>query len=117
MDELCKRKAVKLIIIIVDKGTGKKAIKLLNDYATTCQFATLGKGTATSGVSSFLGFSDTARDIVFSIIPEDKVADIMQDIKEKLQLHKPNTGIAFTVPIKCVANLSVLQYMLGEIEE
>lgn len=117
MEDLCEKKRVKLIVIIVDKGRGNKAIKLLNTYAMTCQFATLGKGTATDGIASFFGFSDTAKDIVFTVIPEEKSPEIMYDIKETLQLHKPNTGLAFTIPIKCVANLWALQYMLGEIKE
>lgn len=112
MEELCTPRPVKMITVIVDRGKGKKVIKILNEYALGCQFATYGTGTASTDMQTYFGLEDSKRDIIFTVVPNEKTKEIMQNIKEKLQLHKPNTGIAFTIPLKCVSSMLALKYIL-----
>jgi hypothetical protein len=41
----------------------------------------------------------------------------MQMLNEEFELYRPNTGLAFTIPLESVASMSVLQYILGETKE
>ncbi|MDD4316609.1 MAG: hypothetical protein PHC84_05575 [Clostridia bacterium] len=108
---------VKLLAVIVEKAKGKKVVKVLNDFGLNAQVATLGAGTATLSIQSLLGFCETCKSVMLAVIPAVKSAEIMQALNEELNFEKPETGIAFTIPIKSVSGMLTLQYMLGEKKE
>ncbi|HHU43100.1 MAG: hypothetical protein QM214_06695 [Bacillota bacterium] len=114
MENICQPKPVKMLMVIVDRGKGKKIIKMLNDFGLGYTFAAYGTGTASTEIRTYFGLEESQRDIVFGIVPQEKSKDIMDLLNEKLKLRKPNTGIAFTIPIKCVSSMLALKYMLEQ---
>lgn len=110
-------KKIKMLTVILDKGKGKRVIKFLQEKLACRQFATLGYGTANKAMFDYLGLGQTSKDIVFALIQDDIAPDIMQMLNEEFELYRPNTGLAFTIPLESVASMSVLQYILGETKE
>ena len=108
---------IKMLVAIVNKGKGKKVIKIFQDMQINCQFATLGFGTADQALYDYLGLSETSKDIVFALSAEESTLPLLNTLTEELELNKQNNGIAFTIPLDSVSNLKTLQFILGENKE
>lgn len=108
---------IKMLVAIVNKGKGKRVIRILQEMQTNCQFASLGFGTADQALHDYLGLSETSKDIVFGLISEESVLPLLNTLTEELDINKQNSGIAFTIPLDSVSNLKTLQYIMGEKKE
>lgn len=100
-------KKIKLLITIVDRG---QAIKILNEnkkHDVTVQTVLLGYGTA-SIVLDYLGLGDIKKDVVLSLIKEEKKDEILEGIRKKFEHLQ---GIAFTVPISSMIGLSLYKFI------
>lgn len=117
MENLCAPKPSKLLTVIVDKGKGKKVIKVFNDTDINFQFATRGHGTVSKTMHDYFGLGESLKDILYAVVATDKVKEVMQIINNELHLEVPNSGIAFSIPIKCVASMLALNFITGQKEE
>lgn len=117
MENACAPKPVKLLAVIVDKGKGRKVIKVFNEIGAKFQIATIGHGTASKSLHDYFGLGEETKDILLSVIASDKVTDVMEKIDAEAHLNTPNSGIAFTVPIKCVASMLALDFITGGLKE
>lgn len=100
-------KKIKLLITIVDRG---QAIKILNEnkkHDVTVQTVLLGYGTA-SIVLDYLGLGDIKKDVVLSLIKEEKKEEILEGIRKKFEHLQ---GIAFTIPISSMIGLSLYKFI------
>jgi len=91
---------IELLMVIVNRDEDEKTMKILNNLNVDLQLLSLGKGTADSSLSDYLGLDVKEKCIIFSIIKLKDSEDILKVLKEKLYLHKKNTGVALTIPIK-----------------
>lgn len=108
-------KKMKLLIIIVDRGKAIHYIRENEKHDVTTQMVLLGHGTASMTLDMF-GFGDIKKDVVFSLIQEEKCQEILDAIYDKLTHHK---GIAFTISLSSVIGVSVYKFLskapIGEI--
>ncbi len=111
-NSVCRPTPIDLLIVITDKGKGKKVTKIFNEMQTRVQAATFGHGTASKAIYDYLGLGETLKDVIFTILPDEKINETMEKIDKELNLEKTNSGIAFAVPIKCIASMQVLNYIL-----
>ncbi len=100
---------IKLIITIVDRGNGEKISEMFRENGVIYNIIALGRGTAKSDILDYLGLGETEKDIVLSIVKEDKVKHIIESLKERFNLKKPGTGIAFSIPISSVDSAAALE--------
>ena len=75
------------------------------------QMVVNGKGTASSEMLMYLGLAETEKAVIFSIIREDRIKEIMDTLEEKFNKMKDGKGIAYTVPLKSVIGVSVYQFL------
>ena len=59
----------KLIITIVDRGKGTKAVDLYRSHHLHFDFACLGAGTASSKILNYFGLDETAKELVWTLAP------------------------------------------------
>lgn len=111
MDEKCIPKKIKLLISIVDRGKGQKFTEMYKNNNVKYNLIALGSGTAESEILDYLGLGETEKDIVISIVHEDDVKTIMNNLREKMHLSKPGNGIAFTIPITSIDSAITLDYL------
>ncbi len=91
---------IELLIVIVNKDKGERAIKLLNDLDISLQILCFGKGTADSKVADYFGLDMGEKQVIFSLIKLKHSKEILRLLNDKLQLDSKNSGIAMTIPIK-----------------
>lgn len=110
-------KLINLSIVIVDRGKGKHITKLLKEVDVAYHISSIGEGTAPTDMQAYFGFGETDKDIIFAFISEEKTQQFRDMLTKELCTKKPNSGIAFTIPINSVAGMKELKYFLGEAEE
>ncbi len=103
-------KKIKLLIIIVDRGQAIKYIRENEKHDVTTQMVLLGHGTASRVLADYLGLGESKKDVILSIIKEEKVEEILHSIEHRLttSLHK---GIAFTVSISSMIGVSLYKFL------
>ncbi|MGI6254194.1 MAG: hypothetical protein ACOYJZ_01045 [Acutalibacter sp.] len=89
----------KLIITIVDRGKGVRAVDLYRKHHLHFDFACLGAGTASSRILNFFGLDETAKELVWTLSPESRIPSLLPEARRVLDLDTPGKGILFTIPI------------------
>lgn len=103
-------KKIKLLIIIVDRGQAIKYIRENEKHDVTTQMVLLGHGTAGRVLADYLGLGDVKKDVILSIIKEEKVDEILQSIEHRLT-SPSHKGIAFTVSISSMIGVSLYKFL------
>lgn len=103
-DSSLKYERIKLITCIVDRGVGKRVMKLCRDVGISSAVLMLGRGTADSEMLTMLGLGENEKDVIMLTIAESKSADVLERITTGLHLDEPGGGIAFSIPLSAVAS-------------
>ena len=104
---------IKLLITIVDRGVGKRVVEICDSLDVKYHLTFMGRGTAKSDILDYFGLAETQKDIIFSVVLEDKVRRVLRTLTSELELDHPGNGIAFTVPIVSVGGPLTLQLISG----
>lgn len=89
----------KLLITIVDRGKGGKAVDLYRAHHLHFDFACLGAGTASSKILNYFGLDETAKELVWTLAPVSRIPGLLPEIRRVLDLDTPGKGILFTIPL------------------
>lgn len=98
-----ENKKYKLLTTIVARGKGDKVVAMLNKKEIMFNLIILGEGTADSEILDYLGIGEIDKDVVLSIISQEKIEEVLKDLREKMRFDLPGKGIAFTVPLSSIA--------------
>lgn len=93
-----------LLVTIVDRGKGTRAVDLYRHEHLHFNYICLGVGTASSAILDYFGLSETEKDIAITLAPRFKIPDLMHKISEKFQIRNPGHGILFTLPLSGVSS-------------
>ena len=93
----------KLIITIVDRGKGAKAVDLYRAHHLHFDFACLGAGTASSKILNYFGLDETAKELVWTLAPESRIPRLLPEARRTLDLDTPGKGILFTIPLSGIS--------------
>lgn len=112
-------KIIKLLITIMDRGKGVRAVDLYRASNLHFNYICLGTGTANSEILDYFGLSETKKDVVLTLIPAARVQDVMCKAGERFHITHPGMGILFTVPLSGISGqvpkiLCKPEYMLPE---
>jgi nitrogen regulatory protein PII len=88
-----------MLIVICDRGKDKKITAFFKDRNAAFSLLTMGKGTASSKMLSYLGLGQVEKAVIFSVMSDGEARDVLLKIDEKLDLKRPGHGIAFTLPV------------------
>ncbi len=106
-------KRMKLLITIVNKDDGERVAAFYRSHGLTFNMISPAYGAAGLEVMDFFGLTDTEKDMVISIAEEDKINTIIPGVRDVFGLERPNTGIAFTIPLSGISGPRALRYVSG----
>lgn len=109
-------KRIKLLVAIVGRGEGDVVVETFRESGVTYNMVAPAYRASGSDFMDYLGLTNPERDLVFSVVTEDKVDEIMKKLLYKLNLDEPGNGIAFTIPITGVSGPLALRYISGQTE-
>lgn len=95
-----------LFCAIMDFGKGSKALKLAKRLGAMGGTIFLGKGTVSNELLNVLGLLEIRKEIFITIIDEDLESNFYDEMSKKFSLEKPNTGVAFSIPLKRFLRIS-----------
>lgn len=107
---------IKLMISIVERGQGRNLAKLYAANSISCQFQSLGRGTASSELLDVLGFGSTERTILISFGAEYLVERLMYELEDGAADGILCKGIVFDMPLTGLNRImtAVLQNQVSE---
>ena len=100
-----------VFVTIVNHGLADPVAKLFQNAGSNVQFIERGNGTASKEIRDILGIEDTAKDLIFSIIREDKAKEIKPDLLAFFKANKYNKGIGFTIPMTSIIGVKLYQFL------
>ena len=60
---------IKLMVTILDRGRGARAVELFAGAGIRQHYATPGRGTANSDILDYLGLGETEKDVLLTLLP------------------------------------------------
>jgi len=106
-------KRIKLIIVIVDRGKGDEAVEIMRESGISYNMISPAYCASGSDIMDYLGLSNPERDLVLSVVTEDKVSGVLNKLLYKMDLDEPENGFAFAIPISGVSGPLALRYISG----
>ena len=95
---------IRLMVAIMDRGRGWNAVELFSSFGLHLHYAMRGIGTANSELLNYLGFGETEKDVLFTLLPGYTAPKVFEAAKEKLHLAIPGRGILFSIPLSALSN-------------
>jgi nitrogen regulatory protein PII len=106
-------KRIKLLVAIVDRGKGDDVVEILRESGVTYNLVSPAYRATGLEIMDYLGLANPERDIIFSVVTEDKVGRVLNKLLYKLNFDEPGNGLAFTIPISGVSGPLALRYISG----
>ena len=105
-----------MMTTIVDRKALPAYAKTFQDNDLSVMFFSLGYGTATNEILSFLGLSSNEKAIAYCIVEESKWKNVKKQMEQKLKIDAPGGGISFIIPLSSIGGKKTLQFLLNQKE-
>ncbi len=109
-------KKLSILVTIVERSKAEFYLDVLEGYEVNLQTVIYGRGTAPSEMIHYLGLSQDAKAVLFSVVQEEKVKEIMKDYEEQYFKTKHGKGIAFTIPISSIIGVYIYRFLSNQRE-
>ena len=87
---------MKLIISFIERGQGNDLAKFYAEYNVSCNFRSVGMGTASSDLLDVLGIGSSEKDVIFSLASAVNAERLMNRLSDKLRNIREK-GIVFSM--------------------
>ncbi len=108
-------KKISMFITIVNRGQGNYVLKIFEQEGANAQFVQLGEGTAQKEVRDILGIEDNGKEIIISLIPNERIEDAKNELEAFFKVNKRNRGIGFSIPMTSLIGMKVYQFLTDKI--
>lgn len=98
-------------IAIVNQGNANAVIEIFRRAGSSASFVKMGNGTASKHVRDILGIEDNKKEIVISLITEDKLNDAKTEFAAFVAASKRNQGIGFSIALTSLAGVRMYQFL------
>ena len=112
MEQANTKPAIRMLNIIVDHKNAKQVEGILTSYGIQIQHLYSGSGTASSEILDYLGFGISEKAVISCTVPKNCAGNLLRVLNARLDLHRANRGLAYTIPVSGASSLVVK--MMGE---
>ena len=105
-------KKLSMFITIVNRGQGNFVLKLFESEGANAQFVQYGEGTAQKEIRDILGIEDNSKEIIISLISQDKIDSAKRELEAFFKVSKRNRGIGFSIPITSLIGMKFYQFLV-----
>lgn len=109
--ETSEVKKLSMFITIVNRGQGNFVIKILEAEGSNAQFVQHGVGTAQKEIRDILGIEDNSKEVIISLIRNDKIENVKRELEAFFRINKRNRGIGFSIPMTSLIGMKVYQFL------
>lgn len=90
-----KSRRLEMLVVIVEHNKASKVLHLADEKGVTASVAMLGRGTASRTIFDYLGLNDKKKAVLMLFGKTEEITDLADYLVEKLEMDKPNHGIAY----------------------
>ena len=90
-----KSRHLEMLVVIVEHNKASKVLHLADEKGVTASVAMLGRGTASRTIFDDLGLNDKKKAVLMLFGKTEEIMDLADYLVEKLEMDKPNHGIAY----------------------
>lgn len=90
-----KSRHLEMLVVIVEHNKASKVLHLADEKGVTASVAMLGRGTASRTLFDYLGLNDKKKAVLMLFGKTEEITDLADYLVEKLEMDKPNHGIAY----------------------
>ena len=90
-----KSRHLEILVVIVEHNKASKVLHLADEKGVTASVAMLGRGTASRTLFDYLGLNDKKKAVLMLFGKTEEIMDLADYLVEKLEMDKPNHGIAY----------------------
>ncbi|MBQ9266037.1 MAG: hypothetical protein IJ186_03100 [Bacilli bacterium] len=101
-----------MFITIVNRGQGNFVLKLFESEGANAQFVQYGEGTAQKEIRDILGIEDNSKEIIISLISQDKIDSAKRELEAFFKVSKRNRGIGFSIPMTSLIGMKFYQFLI-----
>lgn len=109
------QKKLSMFVTIVNKGQGNFVLKLFESEGANAQFIQHGEGTAQKEIRDILGIEDNSKEIIISLIQNDKIPSASKELEAFFKISKKNRGIGFAIPMTSIIGMRIYQFLSDSI--
>lgn len=102
---------LKLLVTIVNRSKAEFYMDVIQTYEANMQIACQAQGTATTDMRKLLGLADVDKTVIFSVIKESRVSDIMYQLDKRFKSVKNGGGIAYTIPMSSMIGVALYTFL------
>ena len=99
------------MITITDRRSTDGFLQLYKSHGVTVSMRTVGSGTAVQETLSTLGLEKTEKAVLLVVVTAERWQKIQKDLRRKMQIDVPGTGIAFIVPLSSIGGKRALMFL------
>lgn len=88
-----------VIVTIIKRGKASKILSKLKAVDVKGGTIVYGEGTASSEILKFFEYTSIEKEIMFNVIKKERETEILEYMSKCFNFDKPNTGIAFSMPL------------------
>lgn len=98
-------------VVILNEGFAGNVVKLLTNLGVSAAFIQKGRGTATRQIREILGVEDNKKEIIYSVVRNDKIEDISREIRAFFASSKKIRGISFSTPLTGIISMRMYSFL------
>ena len=99
------------LVTITDRRSTDAFLALYAEFGVTVSLRTVGSGTAVQETLSTLGLERTEKAVLFAMITADTWPKLQKELRHRLRIDVPGTGIAFTMPLSSIGGKRQLEFL------
>ena len=96
---------IQVLMTVVDYGLSHTITELYQSLNFPINMLTHGHGAANSEIYEILGFGESKKIVIISVVTQSMVGDIWKIFQSEMNFNKPGTGISFTIPINSISSI------------
>ena len=101
-----------LMVTITDRRSTDAFLRLYEQRGVDVNLRTVGSGTAVRETLATLGLEKTEKAVLLAVVTEDTWKAVRTDLRRKMRIDVPGTGIAFTVPLSSIGGRTAMNYLI-----
>ena len=109
-------KKLQLLVLIVDHGASDVYLEHFQSLEANLQVTIIANGTVKREIKNLLGLNELKKDVILSVIKEEKMDEAFDYIETRFKLSHKHKGIAFSIKITSLVGVSVYKILSNTLE-
>ena len=99
------------LVTITDRRSTDAFLALYAEHGVNVSLRTVGAGTAVQETLATLGLEKSEKAVLFALVTADTWPKVQKDLRRKMRIDVPGTGIAFIIPVSSIGGKRALLFL------